>query len=331
MSKISIIVPIYNVEKYLKECVESILTQSFKNFELILVDDGSPDNSGKMCDEFALTDNRIRVIHKENGGLSSARNAGLDIIKGEYVCFVDSDDFIHKNMLKILNRLLTENNCEIAVGKFKKFKDNDIIDFDNESESFMQTINSEKLIELAITDNEVTFSVCNKIFKSSLWDGIRFREKTYYEDEDLTYKIFDRAKNCVLCDKQLYYYRINNQGITNTLSPKIIDQYYTRKGMYEYIRDKYPNLANLCYAYWAVISLLIYYQYKYAIKMDMKQYLYLNKFDKKILRKAYKYKLSRKFYLILLLYMSLPFSIIDFIFWIRSIIHKRRKVKNNAI
>ena len=100
--EISIIVPVYNVEKYLKRCIDSILNQSFTDFELILVDDGSTDNSGEIIDEYAIKDERIKVIHKENGGLSSARNVGIEYSKGNYIAFVDSDDYINKNMYKIL-------------------------------------------------------------------------------------------------------------------------------------------------------------------------------------------------------------------------------------
>jgi glycosyltransferase involved in cell wall biosynthesis len=327
--KISLIVPVYNVEKYLKECVNSILNQTFSDFELILVDDGSPDKSGKMCDEFAINDIRIKVIHKENGGLSSARNAGLDVITGEYVCFIDSDDIIHKKMLEILQTSIQESKAEIAVGKFKTFKDTDIIDMEHNTEVLTETITPEKLIELAIIDNDVTFSVCNKMFKSSLWYGIRFREKTYYEDEDLTYKVFDKAKTCVLCDQQIYYYRMNDEGITHTLSPKIMDQYYTRKGMYEFISDKYPALAHLSYAHWFYISIFIYYRCKFQLKYKDKKIKFLRIFDKKLLKRANKSLLSKEIVTWIKYYFILPFSLmiwyIRIIFIVKKIIRTIRK------
>ena len=125
MPKISVIVPVYNVEKYLRKCIESILNQTFREFELILVDDGSTDSSGKICDEYALKDSRIKVIHKENGGASSARNAGLDVAKGEYIGFVDSDDWIEMDMYGELYRLIKENNTDISVcgiNNIKRYK-----------------------------------------------------------------------------------------------------------------------------------------------------------------------------------------------------------------
>ncbi|MDU2552528.1 MAG: glycosyltransferase family 2 protein, partial [Staphylococcus epidermidis] len=115
MSEISIIVPVYNVENYLKKCVESILSQTFTDFELLLVDDGSTDSSGEMCDELKRLDERIKVIHKENGGLSSARNAGIDVAKGKYLTFVDSDDYIDTHMLEVLYKNMVHEDADLSI------------------------------------------------------------------------------------------------------------------------------------------------------------------------------------------------------------------------
>ena len=115
---ISIIIPVYNVEKYLAKCVESVINQTYKKIQIILIDDGSTDNSGKICDDFKLKDNRIEVIHKKNGGLSDARNAGLKIVKGDYIGFIDSDDYIEKDMYETLLCLLIENNADISIVSF---------------------------------------------------------------------------------------------------------------------------------------------------------------------------------------------------------------------
>ena len=132
MSKplLSIIVPVYNVEKYIERCIKSILNQSFTNFELILVDDGSPDNCGKICDEYKKKDSRIKVIHKKNGGLSDARNAGIERAKGEYIAFVDSDDFINKYMYEILYKNAKKWDADISICNFKMVCENDRIDED---------------------------------------------------------------------------------------------------------------------------------------------------------------------------------------------------------
>lgn len=128
---ISIIVPVYNVEKYLKECIDSVISQTYKNLEIILVDDGSTDKSGEICDEYSKKDSRIKVIHKENGGLSDARNVALDIAKGEYIGFVDSDDYVEKDMFETLYKLAEEHNTEISSISFYKTLENEIIDVRN--------------------------------------------------------------------------------------------------------------------------------------------------------------------------------------------------------
>ena len=124
---ISIIIPVYNVEQYLSRCIDSVINQTYKNLEIILIDDGSTDDSGEICDEYALKDNRIKVMHKQNGGVSSARNEGLDISKGNYIGFIDSDDFIEKDMYEFLYDLLTKNNCDISCCNKFIFKDNKFI------------------------------------------------------------------------------------------------------------------------------------------------------------------------------------------------------------
>ncbi|HOO22211.1 MAG TPA: glycosyltransferase family 2 protein [Clostridia bacterium] len=318
--KISIIVPVYNTAKYLKECVASILNQTYTEFELILVDDGSKDQSGTMCDELALTDSRIKVIHKENGGLSSARNAGLDVIVGEYVCFVDSDDVIHKQMLETLHNAIKTSDAGLAVGRFRTFKDeDDISDSAINPDIPLETVTSQRLIELAIVDTKITFSACNKMFRSALWENIRFREKTHFEDEDVTYRVFDMAGKCVLCDVEVYYYRMNASGITHTLSPKIIDQYYTRKGMYEFIRERYPALAPLCYAYWFDISVKIYFPYRFQLQIYNKNFDFLGRFNKRILRKADKNKLPENLNMFIRYYLISPsFSVFIFLIRLRT-------------
>ena len=121
---ISVVVPIYNVENYIKKCVDSILSQTYKNLEIILVDDGSPDNCPQICDEYAQKDNRIKVIHKENGGLSDARNAGIDISKGKFITFIDSDDYIEKDYVEVLYNSIKENASDMAIGSHKAIYDN---------------------------------------------------------------------------------------------------------------------------------------------------------------------------------------------------------------
>lgn len=213
---ISIIVPIYKVEKQLKKCINSILNQTFSNFELILVDDGSPDNCGKICDEYQKKDNRIKVIHKENGGLSDARNAGLDIAKGEYIGFVDSDDIIHPRMYEILFKCINKNNSDIVQCKFKKFKNSDEVkdDLDNYNEIFEEYDNNSAIMDM-MDNNKINVNSWNKLYKSELFQTLRFPKGKIHEDEFLTYKLLYNSKKITYVDQELYYYYQNDNGIMN--------------------------------------------------------------------------------------------------------------------
>ena len=158
MPKISIIIPIYNLEKYLDKCIKSILNQTFKDFELILVNDGSTDKSGVICDNYKKVDDRIVVIHKENGGTSSARNIGIDIARGKYIGFVDGDDYIHENMYYELYENLIKNNSDISICKFVRVYDNSEMKFSNNNLLEENYSNIEALKEL-YKENAVDFIV----------------------------------------------------------------------------------------------------------------------------------------------------------------------------
>ena len=204
--KISVIVPIYKVEKYLKRCVDSIINQTYKNLEIILVDDGSPDNCGRICDEYAKTDDRIRVIHKENGGLSDARNAGIDIASGEYLSFIDSDDWVDENFINLLYKNIVENDADIAITGITCV-------YDDKSEDMyipaQGCINNIRALELLNETGYVYMVVaCNKLYKKKMFDNIRYPKGRINEDELVIHKIFYEAdKICLLTDKNYYYYQ----------------------------------------------------------------------------------------------------------------------------
>lgn len=171
---ISVIIPVYKVEKYLDECIQSVINQTYKNLEIILVDDGSPDNCGKICDEYAKKDNRIKVIHKENGGLSSARNAGLDIARGEYISFIDSDDYVSKDFIK--NMSIQMANADLIICGMKNvYKEDEKCDekenvvIKNETLTFIEA--NQKLIK---PKNEIYVTACNKLYRRELFDNLRF-------------------------------------------------------------------------------------------------------------------------------------------------------------
>ena len=214
--EISIIVPIYKVENHLDTCINSILNQTFSNFELILVDDGSPDNCGKICDEYEKKDNRIKVIHKENGGLSDARNAGLDIAKGKYIAFVDSDDIIHPRMYEILFQCINKSDSDIVQCKFKKFKNLDEVkdELDNYNETFEEYDNKTAIIDM-IDNNKINVNSWNKLYKRELFKNLRFPKGKIHEDEFLTYKLLYNSRKITYVDEELYYYYQNDNGIMN--------------------------------------------------------------------------------------------------------------------
>lgn len=210
---ISIIVPIYNVEKYLKQCIESIISQTYRNIEIILVDDGSPDNCGKICDEYSQKDKRIIVLHKENGGLSDARNKGIDIAKGDYLTFVDSDDFVNIDYIEKLYNSIKFNNTKLAqCGISKVDENNEIIEKLNYEKNQIKT-SHEILNELygkRLIENVV---VWNKMYAKELFENIRFPVGKIHEDEFTTYKIFYSVDKISLLSDCLYNYRQTNESI----------------------------------------------------------------------------------------------------------------------
>ena len=239
MPKISIIVPVYNVEKYLRKCVDSILNQTFKDFELILVDDGSIDTSGKICDEYNLKDNRIKVIHKENGGLSSARNAGLDIAQGEYIGFVDSDDWIELDMYEELYKICKENDTDVGIvginygGASEKKKSKKI------------EIYSNKLILDDLVYNkgkEITWPAWNKLWLKKVIGESRFKEGRIYEDGLFLYSLSSKIKKVAKIDYEAYNYRMDNESITRSkISKKQVDFLYNTLDIYKFLPSPYKE------------------------------------------------------------------------------------------
>ena len=229
MSTISVIVPVYKVEQYLHRCLDSILNQTFTGFEIILVDDGSTDGSGEICDRYAAKYNNIKVIHKENGGLSSARNAGLEIAKGKYIMFVDSDDMIHSKTLEKQLSILHETDADAVICSFQRFFDEKEIDISSDKISSKITVFSGSDVEKQMftnTDVSNYVSSCGKIFKRELFNDISFPVGRLFEDEFTTYKIYYKCKKIAVTDDIHYFYYINTNGITGTLNiNKRFDEY----------------------------------------------------------------------------------------------------------
>ena len=208
---ISVIVPVYKVEPYLRRCIDSILCQTYRDFELILVDDGSPDNCGAICDEYATKDSRVVVIHQENGGLSAARNAGIDASKGEYLSFVDSDDWIHPEMLQWLLRAIQSNHVPISVCGFQETDGRTVAIAATDFAA--QMLDTEQFF---VSYNVNATIACGKLYARELFAGIRYPVGKIHEDEFTTYKILFTQEKIAFFPAQMYFYFRNYDGITKS-------------------------------------------------------------------------------------------------------------------
>lgn len=202
---VSIVVPVFKVELYLKRCIDSIINQAYPNLEIILVDDGSPDKSGQICDSYAKIDKRIRVIHKTNGGLSDARNAGIDIAKGDFIGFIDSDDFIHPDMIQSLYELIDSNHADIAQCSLQRVFDDEQKD-PGPNLNYIVLTNREAL-EYMYTPQRVDYVIaCNKLYRMDLFNEIRYPKSKIHEDEFTTYQLLYLSKKVVVTTQKYYYY-----------------------------------------------------------------------------------------------------------------------------
>ncbi|MBV6736454.1 glycosyltransferase [Priestia megaterium] len=251
---VSVIVPVYNVEKYLSRCVKSIMNQKIENIEILLVNDGSTDSSGELCDKFAELDNRIKVIHKKNGGLSDARNAGLDIAKGKFIGFIDSDDYVHPEMYKVLLEVITNNDCDIAECGFKE-----VFSEEAEVNNYINSIGSGKIylrkqaLLSSIMDHHCRTYVWNKLYKRELWEKIRFPYGKIYEDVFTTHKVINEATKLIKVEQVLYYYFQRDGSIVNSkFSTKKMDHHEALDEMMLFIEKNHPDLAPLtCVKYFS--------------------------------------------------------------------------------
>jgi glycosyltransferase involved in cell wall biosynthesis len=239
---ISVIVPVYNVENYLRACVDSIIAQTYNNLEIILVDDGSPDNCPAICDEYAEKDSRIKVIHKENGGLSDARNAGLSVMTGEYLMFVDSDDLLPKNAVSALYNLAVEYNSELVIGNHRKFVDStDLDDSDLKSNKASCLSKTESICHMF----QNGCASWGRLYRADIHNSVHFPIGEINEDEAIVLKILDKCNKVVITDECVYHYRTRPESITtSSFSLKKLDWYRHCKANLEWIREHYPELEE---------------------------------------------------------------------------------------
>ena len=285
MPLFSIIVPIYNVEKFIQYCIDSILTQTYDNFELILVNDGSTDNCSEICDKYAKLDKRIRVIHKSNGGLVSARNAGVLVAEGEYVAFVDGDDWVSENWLETLNHIIKKYNPDIINygayksidGKNKKLKTSNFEGFYNEKAI------KEEIVPYLLYDKRFSFfsfgvlpAIWSKAIKAHILKANICKEEniTFGEDVACAYNCIMEAKTFVSTEECLYYYRQNRESMTKAYDS---NRFVRVKILFNYLNDnlieKYPQLKEQ-YKYYQLFCIF------YAILNESKNNINLNSIAK---------------------------------------------------
>ncbi len=238
--KVSVIVPVYNVKDYLEECVRSIAEQTYRELEIILVDDGSTDGSGALCDELCKTDERMRVIHKANGGLSSARNAAMEIAQGAFWLFVDGDDCLELHAIERLIKLHKETNADIATGDFSRVQR----DLEKKKTGKVKTFAPSRAMKRMLEDR-LSVSACAKLCKRELFDGLRFPEGLIYEDYAIIPKAAARANRIAYVDEYIYYYRPNASSITGvTFNPGRMQFFEVGKEMEAYLAQNFPRLRK---------------------------------------------------------------------------------------
>ncbi len=258
---ISVIVPVYNVSEYLPRCVESITAQTYQNIEIILVDDGATDNSGILCDEYALRDSRIKVVHKENGGLSSARNAGIQIAKGEYLTFVDSDDYIDADYVEFLYTLICRHQTKMSICAHTVFYDNGTVLKKETGEHGL--LESRTVLERILYDEDIDLTACAKLYHCSLFETIRFPEGRLFEDAATTYRFVYESGQAALGLESKYNYMIRSNSIsTANFSEKKLDLITSTKEMGDFCKSVYPELTKaadrrVMYAYLSTLSQLV--------------------------------------------------------------------------
>lgn len=287
--KISVVVPVYNVELYLEKCVNSIINQKYRNLEIILVDDGSPDNSGKICDSFLEKDNRIKVIHKSNGGLSDARNAGIDIATGDFITFVDSDDWIEQDIYYNAMKKNKKNDSDIIVfGIQRDYDDGKKVISKLEKEEILTNV--EGLIYLNSFKN-IDLSSCNKIYKKELFDNIRFPINKKCEDYYIMFKLFDISQKILLISDVGYHYFQRTGSIANNAVVNL-DYIYASEKQLKYFEKKYPELLYIAETDYAFANMAL---FNFSISNNLK-----NKEQRKLFKinsKKYKKSLIKNQYI----------------------------------
>lgn len=297
---ISIIVPVYNVEKYLDKCIDSIINQTYKNIEIILVDDGSTDKSGDICDKAQNKDKRIKVIHKANGGLSDARNAGLRIAKGDLIGFVDSDDYIKEDMFETLYNLIEKHNANISIVSYYELYNEKLIAVKESKE--VEEFNKIEAIKELLIDNKIQSYAWNKLFKKELFKNLEFPVNKNFEDIATTLLLFERADKIVLLQKPEYFYVRREDSIIGKKNYKtykdyldvIYDKYLYLDGKYEELDlyNAYNFVINMIWVYTIIVTFDLDDVYKEFEKLFPLFEQLINKYNHKIIDELDNYNKS---------------------------------------
>ena len=259
--KISVIVPVYNVEQYLERCVDSIINQTYTNLEIILVNDGSTDNSGKLCDELAKKDERIRVIHKENGGLSDARNRGIYEAESDLVGFIDSDDYIDNDMYEVLLRNLNDTDADLSMCALYDVYNNTPEEQVTNKEIW--ELSSEQAIKMVMEAKILSVTAVNKLYRKRLFLDLKFEVGKIAEDAFIMIKLLDKCEKIVATNVKKYYYVHRENSITtqkfSTKFLNVIEAYEQNSNI---ILEKYPKLKDVAqtrmnWAYFYVLDRLL--------------------------------------------------------------------------
>ena len=285
--KISVIVPVYNVEQYLERCVDSIISQTYTNLEIILVNDGSTDNSGKLCDELAKKDERIRVIHKENGGLSDARNRGIDEAESDLVGFIDSDDYIDSDMYEVLLKNLNNTDADLSMCALYDVYNNTAEAQVTNKETWK--LSSEQAIKMVMEAKILSVTAVNKLYRKSLFTDLKFEVGKIAEDAFIMIKLLDKCEKIVATNEKKYYYVHRENSITtqkfSTKFLNVIEAYEQNSNI---ISEKYPKLKDVAqtrmnWAYFYVLDRLLLDDNYNDKELENKLISYLKNYRKDIL------------------------------------------------
>lgn len=248
---ISIVIPVYNVEHYLSECLSSVKEQTHTNLDIIIVNDGSTDNSLEICQEFKKQDSRVIIVSQKNAGLSAARNAGIEIAKGRYITFLDSDDFISSDYIAYLYTMLTETDSDIAVCQREEVDENSQkIDQKTRKSAPMKVISGgENLMKTFLSENDIDTVAWGKLYATTLFSDVRYPVGKFHEDVYTTYQLIAKSKKLVVGFERNYFYRNRQQSISRSLfSLKHLDAIEAAKERAEFISKNYPRLLSIANA-----------------------------------------------------------------------------------